>query len=267
MITIKTAYERFAAIPLCLGMAEENGVTEIRIDLSTPLGEYPGAWFGIAVENPEGVCYPAVAETDGDTLIWLISSADTAKSGRGFAQVVMYGENGEIGRSRKANTSVLPSIKATGNAPDPVAQWIDEALRLLEELRNYEVPKEQVEQIVRDYLEENPPAGGGIGEKELEAAIEKYFDKNPTKALPSVTEEDNGKILTVVGGEWAASELPRYSGTYEVTPQAIGSTTLETAQTFVESDIVVKQIPYYQTSNDSGGDTVYIGTEVEIYGN
>ena len=267
MKVIKTAYERFSSIPLCLGMEGENEVTTIRVDLRTPLEQYPDAWFGIIVERPDGICYPAVAETDGDTLIWVVRNADTEKSGRGNAQVVMYGQNGEIARSKQAPTAIMPSIHETGSAPDPVEAWIDQALKLLEELRNYEVPKEQVEQIVRDYLEENPPAGGGIGEKELDAAIEKYFDKNPTKALPSVTEEDNGKILTVVGGEWAASELPRYSGTYEVTPQAIGSTTLETAQKFVESDIVVKQIPYYQTSNDSDGDTVYIGTEVEIYGN
>lgn len=267
MRTIKTAYERFGAIPLCLGRQGETGIMEVRIDIRTPLEEYPGAWFAIEAENPEGVCYPVVSETDGDTLIWPITGADTAKSGRGRAQVVMYGEEGEIGRSKPADTAVLPSLTVNGDAPDPAQNWIDNALKLLEELKNYELPVEQIEQIIEDFLEENPPDGGGIGEEELEAAIEKYFDKNPTKTLPSVTEEDNGKILTVVGGEWAARELPRYSGTYEVTPQAIGSTTLETAQTFVESDIVVKQIPYYQTSNDSDGDTVYIGTEVEIYGN
>lgn len=176
MRIIKTAYERFGAISLCLGFAEENAVTEIRIDLSAPLKEYPGAWFGIAVENPEGVCYPAVADTEGDTLIWVVSSADTSRSGRGNAQVIMYGEDGEIGRSHQVPTAIMPSIKATGNAPDPVEEWIDEALKLLEELKHYEVPAEQVEQIVRDYLEKNPPAGGSVTPEQVQAAVNEALE-------------------------------------------------------------------------------------------
>ena len=31
-------------------------------------------------------------------------------------------------------------------------------------------------------------------------------------ALPSVTAADNGKILRVVGGAWAAASLPVYNG-------------------------------------------------------
>lgn len=32
-------------------------------------------------------------------------------------------------------------------------------------------------------------------------------------SLPSVTISDNGKVLTVVSGAWAAAELPIYDGT------------------------------------------------------
>ena len=83
-----------------------------------------------------------------------------------------------------------------------------------------------------------------------------------TSSLPDVGEEDNGKVLMVSNGAWAASSLPTYEGDYEVTPTADGQT-LSTAQKLMEGDVTVKAIPYYETSNESGGNTLYIASEVE----
>lgn len=52
-----------------------------------------------------------------------------------------------------------------------------------------------------------------------------------------------------------------YSGAYTVTPSS-SEQTLETASKLMEDDVTVKEIPYYDVSNTSGGSTVYIGTEV-----
>lgn len=51
-----------------------------------------------------------------------------------------------------------------------------------------------------------------------------------------------------------------------VIPLAERQTVLETAEKLLLEDIVVKEIPYYETSNSAGGDTVYIGSEVMING-
>ena len=125
MKIVKTAYERFGAIPICLGRAGEKGVVRIEIDISSQLEEYPDAYFGIAAEAPDGTEYPVVCETEGKILQWIVNDSDTAKSGKGRAQVVMYGADGEIGRSKPVDTSVLPSIIANGNPPDPVQNWLD----------------------------------------------------------------------------------------------------------------------------------------------
>lgn len=60
-------------------------------------------------------------------------------------------------------------------------------------------------------------------------------------------------------------EADPYTGDYEVTP-AVESQTLPTAQKLMEQDMTIKAIPYFETSNDFDGKTVYIGSEVEIYG-
>lgn len=210
MKIIKTTYERFGALALCIGRQGENEVTEVRIDISTPLADFPGAWFGVQVERPDGICYPAVCETDGDTLIWKIQSADTARSGKGKAQVVMYGEDGEIGRSKPVDTAIMMSIISTDQTPDPVQNWMDDAQKLLEELRAYELPVEQIEQIVRDYLEENPPEGGGVSKDELAEAIKAYFDENPVVTQVSINGEspdENGNFVLNVLNDAEIADL------------------------------------------------------------
>ena len=60
-------------------------------------------------------------------------------------------------------------------------------------------------------------------------------------------------------------ELDPYTGAYAVTPMATAQT-LKTAQKRMIQDLTIREIPYYETSNPQKGETVYIGTEVEIYG-
>lgn len=59
------------------------------------------------------------------------------------------------------------------------------------------------------------------------------------------------------GAKWA--DLPSYSGVWSVTPLVNTQTTLETAQTYLDRDIVVEAIPYAEVSNISGGMTATIG--------
>lgn len=52
-----------------------------------------------------------------------------------------------------------------------------------------------------------------------------------------------------------------YDGDYEVTPKVIGQT-LPTKDKHMTDDMTIKAIPYFSVGNNSGGDTVYIGSEV-----
>lgn len=58
------------------------------------------------------------------------------------------------------------------------------------------------------------------------------------------------------------ADAETYKGSYEVTPKA-GPQTLPTAEKYMEEDVRVKGIPYYETSNAAGGNTLYIASEVD----
>ena len=52
-----------------------------------------------------------------------------------------------------------------------------------------------------------------------------------------------------------------YTGDYAVTPK-IESQTLPTREKVMVDDLTIKEIPFFNVSNTSGGSTVYIGKEV-----
>lgn len=79
--------------------------------------------------------------------------------------------------------------------------------------------------------------------------------------LPSVTEEDNDKILKVVDGKWSAAPLPTYDGTYSVVPSTENDQVLATSQKMMDANVTVTKIPYNEVSNTMGGTTATIGNE------
>lgn len=82
-----------------------------------------------------------------------------------------------------------------------------------------------------------------------------------TLQLPPITDDDEGKVLTAMGGKPIWKELQIYDGEYEVVPD-ITEQSLQTSQKFMEDNVTIKEIPYSETSNTSGGNTVYIGKEL-----
>lgn len=63
-------------------------------------------------------------------------------------------------------------------------------------------------------------------------------------------------VADVIGGN-----VEEYKGQYEVTPK-VEEQTLLTAQKVMRNDIKIKEIPFFEVSNNSGGKTIFIGNEV-----
>ncbi len=52
--------------------------------------------------------------------------------------------------------------------------------------------------------------------------------------------------------------VDHYEGSYDITPLAYYEQILPTKDKMCDDDIMVRRVPYYETSNLSGGNTVYI---------
>lgn len=68
--------------------------------------------------------------------------------------------------------------------------------------------------------------------------------------------------LGFTGSLSVTTEPESFDGNYEVTPKAFESQTLETKDKLMKENITIKEIPYWESSNQSGGKTAYIAKEV-----
>ena len=77
-------------------------------------------------------------------------------------------------------------------------------------------------------------------------------------ATPSIT----GNITYGIG---ESEHVPEYEDAYTITPLAFQDIVLPTKDKQLKDNITIKEIPYYETSNTSGGSTVYIAGQIEFY--
>lgn len=56
---------------------------------------------------------------------------------------------------------------------------------------------------------------------------------------------------------------PNYEGEYEVTPTVDGLS-LATRQKYMTEDVKIHAIPFFEVSNQAGGNTIYIAGEIEM---
>ena len=118
-----------------LGFRGENEHTRIIIDCKKAFDEYPRAIPSLAVKNPDGTAYPAVIVREGDLVYWDVRDSDLVKEGRGTAQLT-FTEDGVVRKDDIFNTVIGKSIFPAGPAPDPVADWVEEANKALEDVEH-----------------------------------------------------------------------------------------------------------------------------------
>lgn len=87
----------------------------------------------------------------------------------------------------------------------------------------------------------------------------------------SSTNRMNGNIRSaqkikgnITYGNGGDVSIPIYNDEYEVIPLAFQETVLDTTGKYMQRDIIIKEIPYYETSNLGGGITVYIAGQIEF---
>lgn len=111
-------------------------------------------------------------------------------------------------------------------------------------------------QGARDDLAEKIPATGLISTyaDQLQTIID---NANEITEGSSVTITDAVDML-IAGYGHGEETYEEYGGPYEVTPSTLEQT-LPTINKVMALDVTVHEIPYYETTNESGGYTVIIG--------
>lgn len=85
--------------------------------------------------------------------------------------------------------------------------------------------------------------------------------RNEAQVIGRVQVADSIKTAGVAVGEFY-DDIVYYDGDYVVTPKANDQTVLETDGLYMRDNVVVLEVPYFETSNLQNGYTVYIGSEV-----
>lgn len=131
-----------------IGRVGENDYTRVIFDSKTVFDDYPRAVPALTVKPPAGAAYPAVATREGDLVIWDVTDSDLVVNGYGEAQLT-FTEDGVVCKSCIAKVIVDRSIRASGQAPDPVEDWLTAANTALN----------AIPQTIDDALEEAKESG------------------------------------------------------------------------------------------------------------
>ena len=117
---------------LAIGGQGENMTTNVEIDMTSWVEEYPDAYLHILFQPYNAnVPSPMVSSYDALTKIlsWEVDSGATAVVGLGYAEILMRDNDGLVKKSRVIPTAVDPSV--SGNEPNPPAAyeaWIETVL-------------------------------------------------------------------------------------------------------------------------------------------
>lgn len=133
MRIIKATIPMLESRTLVIGFQAENQRTQVRIDCAPILAEYPYATPSLAIKPPSGETYPVFVDRDGDEVVWTILSGNLALVGDGELQLTFV-KDSVIAKTVIGHIRILRSLVVSGEMPDPVAQWIDDANAKLHEV-------------------------------------------------------------------------------------------------------------------------------------
>lgn len=115
---------------LAIGRAGEHKARRVRFDLTPWVDLYGQGVAQLLYRRPgDTTPYPVALERDGDTVIWVITSTDTAQAGRTGRAELRYYVDDTLAKSAISLVAVAPTIAVPLEVPDPPGQsWLDQAI-------------------------------------------------------------------------------------------------------------------------------------------
>lgn len=117
-----------------IGFEGEQNHTRVIINCAALFRNYPDAVATMVARPPAGDLYPIVLTREGKNIIWDVAPGDVANAGTGQFQLTFTdgdGDEAEIIKTEYGSYSVRESMVATGEAPDPITEWIADANEVL----------------------------------------------------------------------------------------------------------------------------------------
>lgn len=194
-----------------IGLEGEVEAVAVIFDISSWM-----RWYGngivtlIHTQKGKNFPYPCTIETNRNRVKWLIQPADLTIDPFGECQLIYTVGKKTVAKSKKFQTRVYRSLgEQLTDPPDPKMLWTDKVTSACEQAENAaEQAKNAIEQL-QDAFHSAQQQISNAQSQAVEAvksvADEKIEQMEKLETiLPSVTEDDNGKILTVVDGKWSA---------------------------------------------------------------
>ena len=202
MNRIQLSINEITTTPLAIGFEGENEYTEVTFYWTTLFSQYPDAVATMVIRPSGGDAYPKAITQDDNRVVWEVSASDTAKPGKGEYQLT-FTNGTEVIKSYIGTFNVMESITGSGEAPDPIQDWIDDAN---EKLAEVDSAISQIESVMVE-------------------------DVTVTGATPSITAENNKRYLcgtltslTITKPESGYFEVVFTSGATATTLTATGIT-------------------------------------------
>lgn len=144
--------------PIFLGNQGENLARTLEFDVSSWLGQYPGAEIVMLVQRPEeDAPYIAVTQVENGVLRWTPTNADTAIAGTGKIMLrLILGE--KVRKSAICTVFVAKSLDEPGDAPDPAQAWVDQVIDAANKA------EEGAKALLEELEPRIPPADGTPGD-------------------------------------------------------------------------------------------------------
>ena len=164
--------------PIFLGNQGENLARTLEFDVSSWLGQYPGAEIVMLVQRPEeDTPYIAVTQVENGVLRWTPTNADTAIAGTGKIMLrLILGE--KVRKSAICTVFVAKSLDEPGDAPDPAQAWVDQVIDAANKA------EEGAKALLEELEPRIPPADGTPGDvltKTENGSKWQQIDKPPVK--------------------------------------------------------------------------------------
>ena len=125
--------EDLERLTINLGFVGENEHRMFRFDSTSAFEEYPNAIPVLTVAPPHGDPYPVVITRNNEFVEWVITDSDLAYDGHGEAQLTFV-QDTVVMKTYKFGTKIDGSIAPTGEAPEPLDNFITQAEVILQEV-------------------------------------------------------------------------------------------------------------------------------------